>query len=109
MDAVLGRWWIVLLRGRVVTPRRADRQAASRLSGVVERGDRQRSRRPRHGLLPLARAPQDRRRAAAPSPGRDGGRGVAQRGVTAYASKGTARSASPSPSRTDQRNQTTVI
>src|SRR5206468_5315530 len=56
------------LRIRVLRDRRDPRPAAARLARVVERRDRQRDRGLRHGLLPVAPAPQDRGSAQGASP-----------------------------------------
>src|SRR2546425_1021809 len=60
------------LRVRVLRHCGDPRPAAARLARLVERGDRQRDRGLRDGLLPVAPAPQDRGKPEAASAGGDG-------------------------------------
>src|SRR3989441_3034554 len=67
---------VLLLRGGLLHPRGPAGEAAARLPRVVERGHRQRIGCARDGVLPMAGAPENRRRAAPASAGGDGGRRV---------------------------------
>src|SRR5204862_3993529 len=76
VDVVSGGRRVLLLRGRLLHPRRVDCQAAAGLSGLVERGDWQRLGGVGDGLLSLARTSANRRGPAAPSAGGNGRRRI---------------------------------
>src|SRR6266700_6662684 len=79
------------LRVRVLRDRGGAGPAPARRAGLVERGDRQRDRRLRHGLLSVARAPQDRGEPQAASPGRDRRGRIDKRGRRNAEQKGERR------------------
>src|SRR5207244_101268 len=78
------------LRVRLLRDGRHPRTTAPGLPGLVERGYRQRDRRRRHGLLPVARTSQDRGDAEAASVGGDG-RGRVRAARAARAANGGKR------------------